>query len=215
MSSKVSFKRKLDFFLFGWIINWAYPQYYRPKYNPTPYYKLFFYFFIPQKIFRINGSVKWPVHFTSKIGCPQNIKKGIMCDPGDNPGIYIQANNSIIIGSNVGFGAGTKIISSNHSHNNHSKHDTCSSIKIGNNVFVGANSVILPTVIIGNNVVIGAGSIVTKDIPSNSIAVGNPCKVIKQKGDYLEDFSDIIFNKNIPEKYSRFLTESKRGFSNK
>lgn len=52
-------------------------------------------------------------------------------------------------------------------------------VKIGNNVQIGANSVILPGVTIGDNVIIGALSLVNKDIPSNSIAVGNPCKVIK------------------------------------
>ncbi len=202
---KVSLKKKLDYFLFGWIINIAYPQYYRPKYNPVSYYKLFFHFLIPQKIFRLNGSVEWPVHFTSHIGSPENIKKGVMCDPGDNPGIYIQANSGIIIGSNVGFGAGTKIISSNHSHTDHSKHSKCAPIIIGNHVFVGANSVILPSVKIGDNVVIGAGSVVAKSIPSNSIAVGNPCKVIKTKKAYIEDFSEFIFNKKIPEDYKEFL----------
>ncbi len=53
-------------------------------------------------------------------------------------------------------------------------------IKIGNNVWIGANSVILPGVNIGDNSVIGAGSIVTKDIPSNVVAVGNPCKVMRE-----------------------------------
>ena len=53
-------------------------------------------------------------------------------------------------------------------------------IKVGNNVWIGGNVVVLPGVTIGDNVVIGAGSIVNKDIPSNSIAVGNPCKVIKK-----------------------------------
>ena len=52
-------------------------------------------------------------------------------------------------------------------------------IKIGNNVWIGGNVVVLPGVTIGDNVVIGAGSIVTKDIPSNVVAVGNPCKVLK------------------------------------
>ena len=52
-------------------------------------------------------------------------------------------------------------------------------IKVGNNVWFGGNSVVLPGVTIGDNVTIGAGSVVTKDIPSNVIAVGNPCKVIK------------------------------------
>ena len=53
-------------------------------------------------------------------------------------------------------------------------------IKVGDNVWIGGNVVVLPGVTIGNNCVIGAGSIVVKNIPDNSIAVGNPCKVIKQ-----------------------------------
>jgi acetyltransferase-like isoleucine patch superfamily enzyme len=51
--------------------------------------------------------------------------------------------------------------------------------KIGNNVQIGANSVVLPGVTIGDNVIVGALSLVNKDIPSNSVAVGNPCKVVK------------------------------------
>lgn len=50
---------------------------------------------------------------------------------------------------------------------------------IGSNCFIGVNSVVLPGVTIGNGSIIGAGSVVTKDIPSNSVAVGNPAKVIK------------------------------------
>ena len=53
-------------------------------------------------------------------------------------------------------------------------------VRIGNNVQIGANSVVLPGVEIGDSVVIGACSLVNKSIPSNSIAVGNPCKVIKK-----------------------------------
>lgn len=52
-------------------------------------------------------------------------------------------------------------------------------VKIGNNVWVGGNVVITPGVTIGDNVVIGAGSVVTKDIPANVVAAGNPCKVIR------------------------------------
>lgn len=58
-------------------------------------------------------------------------------------------------------------------------------VTIGNDVFVGASSIILPGVHIGNRVIIGAGSIVTKDIPDNSVAVGNPAKVICSVDDYL------------------------------
>lgn len=52
-------------------------------------------------------------------------------------------------------------------------------ITVGNNVWIGAGVSVLPGVTIGDNCVIGAGSVVVKDIPSNSVAVGNPCKVIK------------------------------------
>ena len=195
---------KIDFFFFGKIINYFYPQYYRPKYGYQKYYILFFHYLIPQKIFRLNGRVEWPVHFTSKIIDSQNIMKGILCDPGDNPNVYVQAINGIVIGNNVGFGTGSKIISANHTHKNHSKHKKTKPIIIGNNVFIGANAVILPEVTIGNNVVIGAGSIVTKNIPPNSIAVGNPCKVIKSKTAYAENFSKLQFNRKVPEKLSSF-----------
>lgn len=53
-------------------------------------------------------------------------------------------------------------------------------ISIGDNVWIGGSTCILPGVHIGNNVVIGAGSVVTKDIPDNMIAVGNPCRVIRE-----------------------------------
>lgn len=56
-------------------------------------------------------------------------------------------------------------------------------VVIGNNVWIGANAVILPGVHIGDNTVIGAGSVVTKDIPANVVAVGNPCRVLREIGE--------------------------------
>ena len=53
-------------------------------------------------------------------------------------------------------------------------------VKIGNNVWIGGNTVVTPGVTIGDNVVVGAGSVVTKDIPSDVIAAGNPCRVIRK-----------------------------------
>lgn len=52
-------------------------------------------------------------------------------------------------------------------------------VRIGNNVWIGSNTVVMPGVTIGDNTVIGAGSIVTKDIPANVIAFGNPCRVYR------------------------------------
>jgi acetyltransferase-like isoleucine patch superfamily enzyme len=69
-------------------------------------------------------------------------------------------------------------------------HDFSRSIRcdtiIGSNVFIGVNSVIMPGVKIGNNVIIGSGSVVTGHIPSNCIAVGNPCVVINDRADIIE-----------------------------
>lgn len=52
-------------------------------------------------------------------------------------------------------------------------------VVIGDNVWIGGNTVIMPGVTIGNNVTIGAGSVVTKNVPDNKLAFGNPCKIIK------------------------------------
>lgn len=61
-------------------------------------------------------------------------------------------------------------------------------VHIGRNCWIGAGAVILPGVTIGDNTVIGAGSIVTRDIPSNVVAVGNPCRVLREIGDRDREF---------------------------
>ncbi len=57
-------------------------------------------------------------------------------------------------------------------------------VKIGKNCWIGAGAIIVPGVTIGDNTVIGAGSVVTKDIPSNVVAVGNPCRVLREIGEH-------------------------------
>lgn len=59
-------------------------------------------------------------------------------------------------------------------------------IEIDNDVFIGFRTLILPGIKIGNNCIIGAGSVVNKNIPDNSVAVGNPCRVIRSTLEYLE-----------------------------
>ena len=62
------------------------------------------------------------------------------------------------------------------------------SVHIGRNCWLGAGVIVLPGVTIGDNSVIGAGSIVTKDIPSNVIAVGNPCRVLREISDHDREY---------------------------
>lgn len=70
-------------------------------------------------------------------------------------------------------------------------------VTIGDNVWLGGNTVICPGVHIGNNVVIGAGSVVTKDIPDWTIAAGNPCRVIRKITD--DDKRKLFKNEEIDE----------------
>lgn len=61
-------------------------------------------------------------------------------------------------------------------------------VKIGKNCWLGAGVIVLPGVTIGDNTVIGAGSVVTKDIPANVVAVGNPCKVLREINEHDKEF---------------------------
>ncbi|MNE84136.1 Galactoside O-acetyltransferase [compost metagenome] len=61
-------------------------------------------------------------------------------------------------------------------------------VTIGKNCWIGAGAIILSGITIGDNTVIGAGSIVTKDIPANVVAIGNPCKVLREINEQDEQF---------------------------
>lgn len=101
---------------------------------------------------------------------------------GDNcgfSGTVIAAENEIIIGNNVRCGANTTITDTDW-HSDDPRSGDPAPVIIGDNAWIGLNSVILKGVRIGNNTLIGANSLVIKDLPANVIAAGNPCKVIKE-----------------------------------
>lgn len=100
---------------------------------------------------------------------------------GDNcgfSGTVIGSFNKIVIGNNVNCGANTLITDSDW-HLNDPRSGKPKPVIIGNNVWLGYGVIVMKGVSIGDNTVIGAGSVVTKDIPANVVAAGNPCKVIK------------------------------------
>ncbi len=88
----------------------------------------------------------------------------------------------VTIGDDCFIGPNVSIYTACHSTDpveRNSRREWAKPVKIGNNVWIGGSVTILPGVTIGDNVTIGAGSVVTRDIPSNSVAAGNPCKVKK------------------------------------
>jgi acetyltransferase-like isoleucine patch superfamily enzyme len=123
--------------------------------------------------------------------CTFFVEKGANLIIGNNVGISqsaIVCHTSIYIGNNVKIGGGVCIYDTDfHSLNPllrvNPKTDSANKIKksvfIGDNVFIGAHSIILKGVIIGDNAIIGAGSVVTKSIQSNEIWAGNPAKKLR------------------------------------
>ncbi|MFQ7123645.1 MAG: sugar O-acetyltransferase [Eisenbergiella sp.] len=100
-----------------------------------------------------------------------------------NYNLVILDVGKVKIGKNVQFAPNVAIYTAGHPvhpDSRNSGYEYGIDITIGDNVWLGGNTVVMPGVHIGNNVVIGGGSVVTKDIPDDVIAVGNPCRVLRK-----------------------------------
>lgn len=128
-----------------------------------------------------------------KMGDNVWIKPPFYCDYGSNIeigdnffanyGLTILDICKVTIGNNVMFGPHVSLYGATHPlhpQSRNSGYESGDLITIGDNCWLGGNVVVNPGVTIGENTVIGSGSVVTKDIPANVIAVGNPCKVIRK-----------------------------------
>ena len=98
----------------------------------------------------------------------------------------------IEIGSNILFAPGVKILAHDASTQMHLGKAKIGRVTIGDNVYIGLNSIVLCNNKIGNNVIIGAGSIVTTDIPDNSVYAGNPAKYICSYDEYMNKNRELI-----------------------
>lgn len=97
-----------------------------------------------------------------------------------NSGCKFQDQGGIFIGDGVLIGHNVVLATLNHDMSPEKRRGMYPKpIRIGKNVWIGSNSTVLPGVTVGDNAVIGAGSVVTKDIPENTVAAGNPARVIK------------------------------------
>ena len=121
------------------------------------------------------------------------IEQPFMCDYGynieigenfySNHNLIILDGNKVTFGDNVFIAPNCSFYTAGHPLDYNTRNqglEYAKPIEVGNNVWIGGNVEVLPGVKIGDNSVIGAGSVVTKDIPSNVVAVGNPCRIIKE-----------------------------------
>ena len=95
-------------------------------------------------------------------------------------------DTDIFVGDNVMFGPNVIIATAGHPVDPPLREKVAQfniPVRIGKNVWIGAGAIVLPGVTIGDHSVIGAGSVVTKDIPPNVVAVGNPCRVLREIND--------------------------------
>ena len=128
-----------------------------------------------------------------KTGESINIQPPFRCDYGytievgenffANYNLIVLDVGKVRIGNNVQIAPNVAIYTAGHPlhpDSRNSGYEYGIDIEIGDNVWIGGNTCIMPGVKIGKNVVIGGGSVVTKNIPDNMLAVGNPCKVIRE-----------------------------------
>ena len=152
-----------------------------------------------------------------KVGERVTIMDEVIIDPSHC--WHIEIGNNVILAPRVhllAHDASTKLFLN---------HTRVANVKIGNEVFIGAGAIILPGVTIGNNVIVGAGSVVTKDIPSDSVAVGIPAKVISSLEAYIAkqkfkmndnntfDSSFTLRNKNLTGEHKRKMINSCEKYS--
>lgn len=144
----------------------------------------------PENSVRINELIR---NIFGRAGEGVHVEAPFHCDYGKNieVGDYFFANynctildvGKVIIGNNVQFAPNVSLFTAGHPihpDSRNSGYEYGIGITIGDNVWLGGNVVVNPGVHIGNNAVIGSGSVVTKDIPDNMIAIGNPCRVIRE-----------------------------------
>lgn len=128
-------------------------------------------------------------------GSRLEIEPPFRCDYGSNihagDGLYMNFDCVILdcapvrIGNNVACGPGVHIYAATHPLEAEERikgPELAKPVTIGNNVWIGGGSIICPGVTVGDNSTIGAGSVVTRDIPPNVFAAGNPCRVIRELG---------------------------------
>lgn len=135
--------------------------------------------FLRKLVSRIRGSLSFDELVQRGLTCGERvtINSGCLIDEG-----FVHL---IKIGNDVTLAPRVTILAHDASTKHWLGYTKIGLVKIGNNVFVGSGSIILPGITVGDNVVIGAGSVVTKNIPDNCVAVGNSCTIVGSIYEYV------------------------------
>lgn len=136
--------------------------------------------YLKELVYRLRGEYTTEKLVSMGMTVGKNFKRlnGVILDPGH---CWL-----IEIGDNVTMAPRVHILCHDASTKQFLDYTKIGRVTIGDNVFIGAESVVLPGVTVGNNVIIGANSTVTHDIPENSVAVGSPARVICSLDEYLK-----------------------------
>lgn len=144
----------------------------------TPWLKALWF----QKALRFNGRARWPMHPTCRISDKSRIHfpKGEVHN-FQSPGVYFQNFNAdIYLGASVYIGPNVGLITANHDFGNLAAHLPGQDIHIGDECWIGMNSVILPGVVLGPKTIVGAGSVVSRSFADgNCIIAGSPARVLR------------------------------------
>jgi maltose O-acetyltransferase len=141
------------------------------------------------------------IKFRKKMMLEKNvfIGRNVLIDPGYNWLVSI-GNNSVL-------SYGTIVLAHDGSLRNYTGYTRVGKVSIGSNTFIGAGSIIMPGVSIGDNAVIGAGSVVTKNVPDNSVAIGNPAVVVGSISQLINKHKINMQNCQVYEKMSEQTVE--------
>ena len=145
---------------------------------PLSFYALDFVF---RRVLRQNAGVPWAVHHTATIRSPHRLVAGRGTFPGDSPGVYINADNGVVVGDFTNIGPQVGLISANHHPVANAARVAAPPLRIGRFCWLGMGAVVLPGVELGDFTVVGAGAVVTRSFPAGyCVLAGNPARLLKE-----------------------------------
>jgi acetyltransferase-like isoleucine patch superfamily enzyme len=145
----------------------------------------------PELLGKILGKMGKDVHIKTPFHCDYGYNIEVGDNFFSNYNLVVLDVGKVRIGDNVQMAPNVSIYTAGHPvhpDSRRSGYEYGIDVTIGNDVWIGGNVCILPGVTIGDNAVVGAGSVVTKDIPANVVAAGNPCRVIREITEADRDF---------------------------